>query len=503
LLINAMHAFQVAKREHSENVKAQYTDKKGGDGAVTWFRASGLGEDDRKAIYRFFAHQLPTQSKSAQNLRQLENGDKVHERYQDAWEDMGILISMEDRLSSKNDEYLKQFEWELAGHYDGLLDVNVIRAHALGLTKLNSVFNEETESWELEVELDEAYANSIGIYEEGYEPPVMVADIKTINPWGFKAIKEKGDISNVQSYIDQIMFYMYMLNTPYGSLYFEAKDNNDDCEVQVLWRDLHDSEEEPFLYEWDDTIHGEQENGKVRVVVTSERFYGSDTQEGVVGRNERLWNIRKQLIEADAAGDMETIRNIMPVRCAETPDKFPCSWGHKTGKPSYCEFYDHCWSKQHGGNAVRPYEAVPAEAIWEFEEEDGTIIKVDNRKVPEGIDEDTFASLIGMGALKLELFLIDSTEGNLETDGFEESDYEESPEGFNEDNLFGTDGSLVVSTPAARGEMPSEALEYTTEDGKKAIDCLNCGRQIQYQKLANGGTKKCPHCKHTQQVVRA
>lgn len=503
MLVNAMSAFQVAKRVHSENVKAQYTDKKAdNNGAQTYFRASGLGESDRKAIYRFFAHQIPTQPKSAQNLRQLENGDFVHERYQKAWEDMGILISMEERLSSKNDEYLSQFEWELAGHYDGLLDVNIIRAHALGLTTLNSVFNEETEEWELEVELDEAYANSIGIYEEGYEPPTMVADIKTINPWGFKAIKEKADISNVQSYIDQIMFYMYMLNTPYGSLYFEAKDNNDVCEVQILWKDIHDTEEDPYTYEWDESIHGELETGKVRVVVTSDRFYGSDTQEGVVGRNERLWNIRKQLIESDEAGDTEAIRNIMPARCADTPDKFPCSWGHKTGKPSYCEFYDHCWNKHTGGNAVRPYEAIPAEAIWEFDDEDGSIIRVDNRKVPENVDQDTFASLIGMGALKLEMFLID--EDTASEEDAEEGEYEESSEGFNEDNIFGADGSIKIDGPAeALPEgSPTEAKEYIMEGGSKAIDCLKCGKQVPYQKLASGGMKKCPHCKHMQKVVR-
>lgn len=498
MLVNAMDAYQVAKRIHKENVKAQYTDKKGANnGAVTYFRASGLGESDRKMLYKFFAHNLPTKEKAPQNLRQLENGDYVHDRYQTAWEEMGILISMEERLSSKNDEYLGQFEWELAGHYDGLLDVNVIRAHALGLAKVGSVFNEETDKWEVEVELDEAYAQSIGIFEDDYEPTTLVADIKTMNPWGFKAIKDKGDVSNIQGYIDQIMMYMYMHNTPYGSIYIESKDNNAVVEVQVLWRDIHDTEEEPWIYTWDKEIHGEQDGDKVRVVVTNDRWYGSDTIEGVIPRLNRIWELKKSIEEADKAGDTAKMREIFPVRCSDKPDSFPCSWGHKTGKPQYCEFYDHCWHKKTGGVGVRPYEGVPAEFVWEFDDDEtGGTIRVDSRLVPEGIDQDAFATLVGMGGLVLEKFVI--------KDDFEEEvDAQDAMDtAFNEDKLFGANGELQLFAPQIGAGAPSEAVEYMNENNEKTIDCLNCGKQNTYQKLGNGGTKKCVHCKHTNKVSK-
>lgn len=504
MLIEAMDAFQLAKRVHNENSKAQYTDKTGNNGAVDWFRASGLGDHDRKQVYKFFAHNLPKIPKAPQNLRQLENGDYVHDRYQTAWEQMGILVSMEERLTSKDDEHLAQYDWTIMGHYDGLLDVNIMRAHALGYTTLNSVYNEETEKWELEVELDPVYAESIGIFDENgdmaedYEPLVMVADIKTMNPWGFKEIKGKGDLTKISGYLDQIMFYMYMHNTPYGSIFIEAKDNNATVEVQVLWRDLHDSEDDPYVYEWDETIHGEQNTEKVRVVVDMGRFFGSETEEGVIPRQERIWKLKEAIIEADKVGDMSKMRELFPQRCSEKPDSFPCSWGHNTGKPSYCEFFDHCWNKKTDGVSIHAYQATPPEAVWEFnDDETGVVIRVDNRKVPEGIDQDAFATLVGMGGLNLEKFLVDEDEAPSE-DGFEEDGADTA---FNEDNLFGAGGELILAPEVARN-APSEAREYLTEDDKKAIDCLNCGKQTVYQKLAPGNMKKCKFCKHNNRVTR-
>lgn len=501
MLVNAMNAFQVAKREHNENVKGQYTDKTGGDGSKNFFRASELGAADRKILYSFFAHQLPKRSKSPQNLRQLENGDFVHDRYQSAWENMGVLISMEERLSSKNDEYLAEFEWEWAGHYDGLLDVNILRAHALGLVTLQSYFNEETNKWELEVELDEAYANSIGIFDEegnlaeDYVPTTMVADIKTMNPWGFKRIKEKADVSDIGGYLDQIMFYMYMLNTPYGSIYIESKDNNDVVEVQILWKDMHEDVE----YKWDETIHGVQDADKVRVVVTTDRFFGSDTVEGVVPRIDRLWNIVKQLKEAEANNDQEAMKALFPDRCSDKPDSFPCSWGHKQGRPTYCEFYEHCYSTIHDGKATKTVGALPEDAKWVFEDENGEVI-VDNRKVPTGIDYDGFLKLVELGALDYTLFVADSSQ--VPSAVLEDELQEIEENSFHADNLFDSSGELNLGAPLEEG-VPTEAIEYENEEGKKAIDCLNCGKQIAYQKLANGGTKKCTHCKHTNRVVRA
>lgn len=502
MLANAMDAFQIAKRAHSENTKGQYLDKNGKNGAKNYFRASELGSADRKIIYSFFAHQLPKKPLNAKSLRIFENGDYVHDRYQSAWDSMGALISMEERLSSRDDEYLAEFDWEWAGHYDGLLDLNIVRAHALGLVHVGSTFNEDTSEWELDVELDEAYANSIGIFDadgniaDDYAPPTLLADIKTMNPWGFKKIKDNGDVSNIGGYLDQISFYMYMKNTPYGSIYVESKDNNDVVEVQVLWKDLHEGVE----YTWDKDIHGEQNDKVVRVVITSDRFFGSDAQEGCVPRLQRLWTIAQALKEADEKGDQAAMAELFPERCADKPDSFPCSWGHKTGTPSYCEFYEHCYSNVHDGKATRTIEAIPEEAKWVFEAEEASgelEIIIDNRKVPSGIDYDGFIQLVEMGALDYTMFLAEVQSDQTPSEAFE-AEQEVLKEGsLNTDNLFDATGSLNLGIPA--DDRPTVALEYLVE-GERAIDCLNCGKQVTYKRLGNGGTKKCTHCNHTNRV---
>jgi hypothetical protein len=435
---------------------------------------------------------------------------------------MGVLISMEERLSSWNDPYLgafledgvtRQFPFEWAGHYDGLLDVHILRAHALNMVKIGSVKDEDTGVWELQVELDEAYANSIGIFDEDgnvspdYTPVTQVADIKTMNPWGFKRIKEKGDVSDIGGYIDQIQYYMYMLNTPYGSIYIESKDNNDVVEVQIVWSDLHEGVE----YEFTKDIHGEQTEEQVRVMVDSGRFFGDATREGCIPRLNRLWSLTTALKEAHAKGDNEGIIELFKEipRCADKPDSFPCSWGHKTGKIDGCEFFEHCWSTKHGGMAVATWQDCPPEAVWTFAEDvtdesdpdfqQEREIRIDSRKVPAGINEEGFLQLVELGVLDYTKFLVDAEPEGASDAMAEIAATKAAETAINgSKNLFSETGELKMGAP----EPPSEAAEYTNEAGSKAILCTNCGKETAYQKLAAGNTKKCTFCGHVNKVVR-
>jgi hypothetical protein len=498
MLLRAMDNFILNTRAYGEAKKAQYTDK--GD-VKNYFRASELGSSDRKIIYGFFKHQLPTIARSAKSCRQLTNGDKVHERYQTWWEDMGALISMEERLSSKDDDYLKEYEWEWAGHYDGLLDMNVLRAHALGKCKINYAKNEATDAWEMEVEVDDDYANEVGLFDDNYVPVTMVADIKTMNPWGFKRIKEKEDISEQQGYIDQISFYMYMLNTPYASIFVEDKGSNDVVEIQIVWRDMHDGVEYVFTPE----LHGEKEVGIVRLVIDNDRFFGTETSQGLVPRIQYLWETRKAIAEADSANDMATLGAIMPPRCSEDPSKFPCSWG---GGAEKCEFFDHCWNQTTGGNAVKPYEACPADCIWEMvyvnsDTCEPSTVEIDSRKVPSGVTREALQALMAIGAVSIANLLVvnDAPKPIMEA--------EESA--VNADDILGADGSLnlnmtvpssAVGTVGTHVPSKLDAQEYKNNEGKKAIVCSNCGKELTYDRLANGGTKKCNFCSHVNKVIK-
>ena len=502
MLLEASDKFQVAKRAHQEMLKGQHVNEDGTQREKNYFRASEMGNGDRKILYSFFKHQIPHDEPTAHGLRIFENGDYVHDRYQKQWADMGALISMEQRLSSKDDEYLAQFPWEWAGHYDGELDINILRAHALDLVSVESVYNEDTEEWEISVILDEAYANSIGIFDaegnlaEDYYPPVLLADIKTMNPWGFDRLIKNADVSDIQGYIDQIQFYMYMKNTPYGSIFIENKANNNTLEVQVLWRDIH----EDVLYEFEEEIHGQPAHNKIRVVIDSERFFGGDHMEGAVPRVTRLWELAESIKKADTEGDFEMVAKLMPARCSDEPDSFPCSW--KSGR---CDFYEHCWGKNEG-LSVRPVQAIPPEAIWEFDDTDtGDVIRVDNRKVPEGVTYEGFIGLISMGVLNLDQFVIKEESTAIKTTSEAEST------AVNADNLFDASGELLLTEPMTTSQGDDEithqapaveAHEYKLEDGSNAIDCVNCGKQVSYMRLANGGTKKCPRCKHTNRVIK-
>jgi hypothetical protein len=491
VLLHALSNFQLAKLQHSENVKGQYLDKTGQDGAKNYFRASEMGMSDRKIIYGFFRHQLPTVGKSAKNLRQLENGDYVHERYQKMFNDMGALISMEQRVTSKEDEYLKDYAWEYAGHYDAEVDDNILRAHALGFCTVGSVYNEETGTWDLEVTLDEKYAEEIGYYAEEYRPITRIIDIKSMNPWGFKRLKEKADISDIQGYIDQIMFYMYMKETPFGSIFIEDKGSQEVIEVQVVWVDMFDGVSYDF--------EGEQPEGVIRLKVYNARFFG-DTEnniEGLIPRIDRLWTVVSELKLADADANDARIQELFPIRCCNEPQTFPCSWGKGKDK---CEYFDHCWHSVHGGMAVKAYEACPDEDIWEFDDynpqtDETMSVYIDSRKVPTGVTYEGFLALVEVGVLDYTKFLVDEDQSIPVKDAMEALENENIP---GADNLFSGNGELNLGA----SEPPAEATEYLTENNERAIDCLACGKQIIYKKLAGSGIKPCPFCNHKNQVVK-
>jgi DNA-directed RNA polymerase subunit RPC12/RpoP len=303
-----------------------------------------------------------------------------------------------------------------------------------------------------------------------------------MNPWGFKRLKNK-DVAEIQGYIDQISFYMYMLNTPYGSIFVEDKGSNELVEVQIVWRDLHEDVE----YAFDPETHGELTDNTVRVVIDNERFFGSEKTVGLVPRITRLWNIKIALEQLDAnnAG-LDAFTETMPPRCSENPGKFPCSWGDGKEK---CEYFEHCWNEFTKGCTVRPFEACPAECIWDVRD-----YQVDSRKVPASVTIEVLDQLISLGALDVTKFLVDEVPETVPADEAEET-------AMNIDHIFNANGELHLGVPPV-AVIPSETVEYQTDEGKKAIKCTNCGKEITYARLANGGTKKCPFCNHVNKVLK-
>jgi hypothetical protein len=147
--------------------------------------------------------------------------------------------------------------------------------------------------------------------------------------------------------------------------------------------------------------------------------------------------------------------------------------------------------------AVSAWEECPPEAVWEFEEEDGSTVRIDSRKVPEGVTQEGFLSLVIAGVLDYTKFLVD---GAVASEAVSEVTIEQAAETAmnGAKNLFSETGELNLGAP----EPPTEAEEFINGDGKKAIVCTNCKHEVTYQRLGNGGTKKCDFCGHINKVVK-
>lgn len=289
MLIEAINNYLMDQAKSKNN----YTKK--------YFRASELGSGDRKIVYSFF-NSVPKKELTPDQIRVFENGHSVHERYQKLWEQMGCLLSMEKSVSSKNHPILKQYEWELRGHYDAILDAKILQKYA----KRKSTMSTDS-------------------------VPIVV-DIKTMSNWGFQKLLEN-NLAYCQSYIDQLSIYMYLTGIPYGILFVENKEKNKIIELQVVWTDLNGKQ-----YTFDSSIHGEITSGILRLNINTERF-----KERVINRLNQIWGIIQQLQETNDV-------SLIPEPCSPRPDRFPCSWDQGQSK---CPYFDHCWNSSHRGKSLK------------------------------------------------------------------------------------------------------------------------------------------------------
>lgn len=456
MLLNAMDAYILRKPK-----KLQYANK--GD-TKTYFRASELGMDDRKIFLSFFKHQIPTKKLTPKALRVYEIGDMVHEGYQNDWEQMGCLLSKEVQVSSKDDPHLSKYDWELCGHYDGLLDANILYGIVTGKMDVPLKINDD----EVFTRIDPEYKREIGFGSPDYKPLPLVVDVKTMNPWVFDQIRKYSNFNYIDGYVLQIMFYMYMVNTPYGAIFCENKENQDRLEVQVLWEDFKGSK-----YDYHPRVFSEEGKNVKRLTVQTERF------NRLLERLSRLWGLVTEVQHLTALGDHKTIEKLVPEKCSLIPSSFPCSWGHKNGKPNYCEFYDHCWNIRHHGNTVIGGEC-PQDKVWTFELFDGGMIRIDSRKTPYFTDTP-------------QKFLEWVNENDIDLSTYEIKDQskESAPQPAPEPDILDKDGNLITNIDT-NNEI-KEATEYITIDGLKAIKCPYCSFETVYRRLVNGH-KNCNLC---------
>lgn len=329
MLIKATNNYYLLRQKHYEALKKDKISK-------NYFRASELGSADRKLVYSFFDN-VPKRELTPDQIRVFENGDYVHERYQRKWRDMGCLLSLEKPISSKDFLPLKQYEWELRGRYDAILDANILRGYADGKVTLKRREVEDTE--DTDIHFDSEYLKEIGYDRPSYKPIPILVDIKTMSNWGFKQLQEN-NLTYCHSYIDQLSVYMYLTGIPYSVLFVEHKEKNKLIEIQIVWTDLNNGK-----YTFEQHIHGEQTEGVLRTTIDTERF-----EERILNRLNRIWNIVKKLREAEKQGDVETIQSLIPEHCSNHLDRFPCAWDQGNVK---CPYFDHCWNTPHRGKSLK------------------------------------------------------------------------------------------------------------------------------------------------------
>lgn len=484
-------------------------------GAKTSFYPSELGNGDRKIVYGFFKDRIGAQSTfTGQNARVFDNGDYVHTRYRDYMIRLGALLTEEQSLKIEQHDFERAPSavdggYRMSGRYDQIIDLNVVRAYVTGIEAWEQFLAANYEKHEIITTTLDASAGSIleelkttrWFPKAGYTPDPMIIDIKSMNPWGFKALAEKNDHSSIQGYIDQVNAYEDKLGIHKGGLLVEDKEKNR----------LH-----PVPVDYDPN-----------------RIHGNDVHEGISNRLGRLWNHVK-------AG------TVPEERCAgANVSKFPCKWS--TGQ---CDFFSHCWNDEHQGRVIPGVVAQAAEEevelpsieeiieyLAEPEKYQVSAIILYLKDFPGGQDRFTVTKEMPEAMLHQMLdfyadFVFDldyvDLEGNIQRAESEEEKIDNMMDSLKETAPapvivtvpVGEDGVTMTATfesdanvPAAGAdplvnadgtfnfEPGASVIERVRTDGSKEINCGKCGNLIIYKVLR--GAKECTSCKHRNVVTRA
>ena len=502
---------------------AERTEKYGG--AKSSFYPSELGSGDRKIVYGFFKDKIaPNSSLTGQNVRVFDNGDYVHLRYRDYMVRLGALLTEEQSLKIEQHDFERAPEpvaggYRMSGRYDQIIDLNVIRAYVQGTEAWEQFLAANYDQHEIITTTLDATAGAIleekkskrWFPKAGYTPDPMVIDIKSMSPWGFKALADKNDYSDIQGYIDQVNSYEDKLGIHKGGLLVEDKEKNR----------LH-----PVPVDYDPG-----------------RIHGDEVHEGLSKRLARLWaHVKAGTVPAE--------------RCAgANVSKFPCKWS--TGQ---CDFFSHCWNDEHQGLIIPGLEEkadeieLPSiEELIEYlanpEQYGVSAIILYLRDFPGGQDRFTITKDMPEAMLHQmldfyadyvhDLDYVDLEGTIMQAEGEEEKEEAQADASKGGRSLMDAVGSVTIpegsptveeaikmhrggrgsvattdesNIPAPGSDNLTDAngvfnfepnaavVERLRSDGKKEIDCGKCGELIIYQVLR--GAKECPKCKHRNVVTR-
>lgn len=214
-LIDMVHQFLTSENAANQKKRVE-------EGRLGKFYPSSIGRCKRAVVYQMLGY--PTKAIPGQNLLIMENGTSFHNRMEDIFEKMGILIAPE--LSLKDEEL------RISGRSDAII-----------WNYLKSDEEEDAEEIVLKAKVEETFED-----ENGVEKTKMVDKVVYQGPANhiliveFKSIKNKNYAKLPKTMPDkkhemQLQLYFYLTGIRRGMVYYENKDTQESKFFHVTYNE--------------------------------------------------------------------------------------------------------------------------------------------------------------------------------------------------------------------------------------------------------------------------
>lgn len=159
-----------------------------------WFYPSSIGQCPRKIVYGMLSY--PGEPKEMEDILVLDNGTYFHERMEDYFEKMGILVTREMAF--------RDIEHSISGRSDAII--------------YDPAFDPEKDDPGETIELIDRDGNKL---YEGPANALSIIEFKSIKESNFDKLKTVAKKNHVQ----QLQLYLHLTKIPKGQVWYENKNN--------------------------------------------------------------------------------------------------------------------------------------------------------------------------------------------------------------------------------------------------------------------------------------
>lgn len=159
-----------------------------------WFYPSSFGQCSRKIVYQMLDYS--SSPKDAEDILVLDNGTYFHERMEDYFEKMGILVTKEMAFRDE--------ELSVSGRTDAIV--------------YDPMFDPETDEPGETITLTDRYGKT---FYEGPANALVIVEFKSIKDQNFDKLRT----SPKKNHLQQLQLYLHMTGIPKGIVWYENKNN--------------------------------------------------------------------------------------------------------------------------------------------------------------------------------------------------------------------------------------------------------------------------------------